>query len=86
MKSDAIVSGTSRSFSDYVLESSAVVGLAMIMSRILGEEVTSRQALHLLHAQVSFVALLLLCGIGLFACVLLLAWFVLSVWHCAQQF
>lgn len=86
MKSDAVVTRTSRSISDYVLECRLVVMLSVWMSRILGMPVNSRQALHLLHAQFSFFVLILLCGISVLVCALLLAWFVLSVWHCAQQF
>lgn len=86
MKSEAVVSRASRNISDYVLESRLVVTLSVWMSRILGEKVNACQALHLLHAQVSFFVLILLCGISVLVCALLLAWFVLSVWHCAQQF
>ena len=86
MKSDAVVTRTSRSISDYVLECRLVVMLSVWMSRILGMPVNSRQALYLLHAQFSFFVLILLCGISVLVCALLLAWFVLSVWHCAQQF
>lgn len=86
MKSEAVVSRASRNIGDYVLESRLVVTLSVWMSRILGEKVNACQALHLLHAQVSFAALIMMCGISVLVCALLLAWFVLSVWHCAQQF
>lgn len=86
MKSEAVLSRTNRSISDYVLQSRLVVTLSEWMSRILGEPVNSRQALHLLHAQFSFFVLLMLCGISVLVCALLLTWFVLSVWQCAQQF
>ena len=86
MKSEAVVSRTNRNISDYVLESRLVVALSVWISRILGEKVNACQALHLLHAQVSFAALIMMSGISVLVCALLLAWFVLSVWHCAQQF
>ena len=86
MKSEAVVSRTNRNISDYVLENRLVVALSVWMSRILGEKVNACQALHLLHAQVSFAALIMMCGISVLVCALLLAWFVLSVWPCAQQF
>ena len=59
MKSEAVVSRTNRNISDYVLENRLVVALSVWMSRILGEKVNACQALHLLHAQVSFAALIM---------------------------
>lgn len=80
------MTGTNRSLCENVLESRMVVGLALLMSRILGERITSLQALHLLHANLSFSVLILFCGISVPVCALLLLWFALSVWQCAQQF
>lgn len=86
MKSEVAMTGVNRSFRESVLESRMVVGLALLMSRILGERITSLQALHLLHANLSFSVLILFCGISVPVCALLLLWFALSVWHCAQHF
>ena len=86
MKSEAVVSRENRNISDYVLQNRLVVTLSVWMSRMLGEPVNTRQTLHLLHAQVSFAALIMMCGISVLVCALLLVWFVLSVWHCTHQF
>ncbi len=86
MRNEVAITGTSRSLRESVLESRMVVGLALLMSRILGERITSLQALHLLHANLSFCVFILFCGISLPVCALLLLWFALSVWQCSLQF
>ncbi len=66
------------------LASRPVVSLAAWFSRLSDQEVTPRQAVCLVHAQVAFAALVLLGGSSPLVAVLLFAWFGLSVWQCAE--
>lgn len=66
------------------LGSQLIISLAAWFSRLAEEEVSPRQALCLVHAQLAFAALVLLGGISPLVAVLLFAWFGLSVWQCAR--
>ncbi len=58
--------------------------IARLFSTIMEEEVSEKFAFHLIHAQVSFAALVLLGGIHLLAACGMLVWFLLSIYCCMQ--
>lgn len=73
------------SFTEMILNSSAVALLTAFFSYTLERKINARQTLHLLHAHVSFTALLLLGGISALAAVILFVWFAVSVLQCVRS-
>jgi len=57
---------------------------ARLCSRLMEREINVRQMLHLIHAQLSFAALVLAGGISPLVAVLLMTWFAASVYQCAK--
>lgn len=65
-----------------ICESKCMKALLQFCSMLLEEEVTFGKLMSLLHAHVSFVALVLFGGATIWMCLLLMAWFLLSVYQC----
>ena len=57
---------------------------ARLFGSLLEREINVRQMLHLVHAQLAFLALILLGGISALVALLLMACFTLSVVQCAR--
>lgn len=57
---------------------------ARLCGRLMEREISVRQMLHLVHAQLAFSALVLLGGGQPLVAVLLMAWFVVSVIQCVR--
>ncbi len=73
-----------KTFLESLLQSTAVVLLASFFSTTLERKVNSLQALHLLHAHLSFSSLLLFGGLSVLIAVVLFVWFAVSVYQCAR--
>lgn len=66
------------------MNTNIMTNIARLFSTIMEEEVSEKFAFHLIHAQVSFAALVLLGSINLWVACGMLAWFLLSVYCCMQ--
>lgn len=73
-----------KSFVNTIIQCSVVRYLAMFFSYTLEQKINETQALYLLHAHMSFIALLLFGGISAFVAVLLFVWFAVSVLQCVK--
>lgn len=89
MKTEIIYTETrsneKQSFTEMILNNQIVLFFAAFFSYTLERKINAKQTLHLLHAHISFTALLLMGGISAFVAVLLLIWFAVSVLQCAKS-
>lgn len=82
MESANVFSAISENISQRVRESKCVKRLVEICSLLLEEEVSLGKVMSLLHAHLSFVALVLFGGISAIVCLLLMGWFLLASYQC----
>ncbi|MBR4643849.1 MAG: hypothetical protein IKO73_01640 [Bacteroidaceae bacterium] len=68
-----------------LLQSNAVLRMARFFSKVSGEKVSPRRALHMLNAQLSFVGVILFGGFSLIVGALTVSWFALSVYQCSKM-
>ncbi len=66
-------------------EISALVSLAALYSKLLGEEITQRKLCHLLHVQISGFMLFLLAAWNILALTLGIIWFAAALYGAKEE-